>query len=40
MPALFALATSVGLLAILDTWLFGLEPLAENNLQVWISFIA
>ena len=40
MPALFALATSVGLLAVLDTWLFGLEPLAENNLQVWISFIA
>ena len=40
MPALFALATSVGLLAVLDTWLFGLEPLAQNNLQVWISFIA
>jgi hypothetical protein len=40
MPALFALATSVGLLAVVATWLFGLEPLAENNLQVWIAFIA
>jgi hypothetical protein len=40
MPALFALATSVGVLAVLATWLFGLEPLADNNLQVWIAFIA
>ena len=40
MPALFALATSVGVLAVIATWLFGLEPLAENNLQVWIAFIA
>lgn len=40
MPALFALATSVGLLAVLDTWLF-VVPLADflPNL-VWISFIA
>jgi len=40
MPALFALATSVGVLAVIATWLFGLEPLADNNLQVWIAFIA
>jgi hypothetical protein len=40
MPALFALATSVGLLAILDTWLF-VVPLAEFLPGlVWISFIA
>ena len=40
MPALFALATSVGLLAILDTWLF-VEPLADFLPGlVWISFIA
>ncbi len=40
MPALFALATSVGLLAILDTWLF-VGPLAEFLPGlVWISFIA
>lgn len=40
MPALFALATSVGLLAILDTWLF-VSPLATLLPGlVWISFIA
>ena len=40
MPALAALATSVGLLAVLATWLFGLDPLATANLQVWQAFIA
>jgi len=41
MPALFALATSVGLLAILATWLFlFFEPLTSLHAQVWIVFIA
>ena len=41
MPALIALAASVGLLAILDTWLY-VGPLASTSLAglVWISFIA
>ncbi|MGC1268971.1 MAG: DUF1097 domain-containing protein [Croceibacterium sp.] len=41
MPALFALAASVGLLAVLDTWLY-VGPLATTILAglVWISFIA
>ena len=41
MPALFALATSVGLLAVLDTWLY-VGPLAATVLAglVWQSFIA
>ena len=40
MPALIALAASVGLLAVLDTWLF-VGPLAEFLPGlVWISFIA
>ena len=40
MPAYFALATSVGLLAVLDTWLF-VSPLAATLPGlVWISFIA
>ena len=40
MPALIALALSVGVLAVIDTWLFGLPGLAAMSLQVWISFIA
>ncbi len=40
MPALFALAASVGVLAIVATWLFGLGFAGDNNLQVWIAFIA
>lgn len=40
MPALFALATSVGLLAILDTWLFVSPLAALLPGLVWISFIA
>jgi hypothetical protein len=39
MPALFALATSVGVLAIAATWVFG-GPLAGLNGQVWIAFVA
>lgn len=41
MPAVVALAASVGLLAVLDTWLF-VGPLATTALAglVWISFIA
>lgn len=41
MPAYFALATSVGLLAVLDTWLF-FGPLATTLVAglVWTSFIA
>ncbi len=41
MPAYFALATSVGLLAVLDTWLF-VGPLGTTlvNGLVWVSFIA
>ncbi|MEO0063166.1 MAG: hypothetical protein RLZZ08_1726, partial [Pseudomonadota bacterium] len=41
MSALFALAASVGLLAILDTWIY-VGPLATTALAglVWISFIA
>lgn len=41
MPALIALATSVGLLAILATWLFVFfGPLVSLGAQVWIVFIA
>lgn len=41
MPALFALAASVGLLAVLDTWLF-FGPLSTTLVAglVWVSFIA
>lgn len=39
MPALFALATSVGVLAIVATWVF-FEPLAGLHGQVWIAFVA
>lgn len=40
MPMLFALTASVGVLAVVATWLFGLDPLASHNLQVWQAFIA
>lgn len=42
MPALFALAASVGLLAVLDTWLYFGPVLSTSILAglVWISFIA
>lgn len=41
MPAYYALAVSVGLLAVLDTWIY-VGPLATTALAglVWISFIA
>jgi len=39
MPALFALATSVGVLAIVATWLF-FGPLEALHAQVWQAFIA
>lgn len=39
MSALLALATSVGVLAIVATWLF-FEPLAPLYGQVWVAFIA
>lgn len=39
MPALFALATSVGVLAIVATWIFAV-PLAGLYGQVWIAFVA
>jgi hypothetical protein len=37
---LLAISTSVGVLAVAATWLFGLDPLAANHLQVWQAFIA
>ena len=40
MPVLIALAASVGVLAVVATWLFGLHPLGDANLQVWQAFIA
>jgi hypothetical protein len=40
MPVLFALATSVGVLAVIATWLFGLPFATAANLQVWQAFIA
>jgi hypothetical protein len=40
MPALIALAASVGVLAVLDTWLFVVPLAALLPGLVWISFIA
>ena len=40
MPKLAALAVSVGVLAVVATWLFGLSPLVAAKLQVWQAFIA
>jgi hypothetical protein len=40
MPSLIALAVSVGVLAVLATWIFFLDPMAAANLQVWQAFIA
>lgn len=39
MPKLYALAISVGVLAVVATWLF-LGPLAAIDAQVWQAFIA
>ena len=40
MSKLVALALVVGVLAVLDVWLFGLTPLVNFKLQVWMSFVA
>ncbi len=40
MPKLAALAVSVGVLAVIATWLFRLDALTAANLQVWQAFIA
>ncbi len=40
MSPLLALAASVGVLAVVATWIFGLEPLVAAKLQVWQAFIA
>jgi Protein of unknown function (DUF1097) len=39
MPLLIALAISIGVLAIVATWLF-LGPLAALGLQIWQAFVA
>jgi len=40
MPRLIALAVTVGVLAVIATWIFGLDPLVAAKLQVWQAFIA
>lgn len=40
MPALIALAASVGVLAVVATWIFFLDSSAAANFQVWQAFIA
>jgi hypothetical protein len=40
MSSYVALAISVGLLAVVATWLFFYDPVAGANLQVWQAFIA
>jgi hypothetical protein len=40
MSPLLALAASVGVLAVVATWIFGLDPLVTARLQVWQAFIA
>jgi len=40
MPALFALALSVGVLAVAATWFFFVGAVAAAHLQVWQAFIA
>jgi Protein of unknown function (DUF1097) len=40
MSSYLALAVSVGVLAVVATWLFFFEPVAAANLQVWVAFIA
>ncbi|WP_428425342.1 DUF1097 domain-containing protein [Methylibium sp.] len=39
MPMLIALAISIGVLAVVATWLF-LGPLAALNFQIWQAFVA
>ena len=40
MSSYLALAVSVGVLAVVATWLFFLDPVAAQHLQVWTAFIA
>ncbi len=40
MPALIALAVSVGVLAVAATWFFFLAAVVAAHLQVWQAFIA
>ena len=40
MSSYLALAVSVGVLAVVATWLFFLAPVASYDLQVWQAFIA
>src|SRR3569833_3722169 len=40
MPKLAALTVSVGVLAVVSTWLFGLDIAKTYNLQIWQAFIA
>ena len=40
MPSLIALAVSVGVLAVVATWIFFLDPVAAAHLQVWQAFVA
>jgi hypothetical protein len=40
MSSYIALVVSVGVLAVVATWLFFYDPVAAENLQVWQAFIA
>jgi hypothetical protein len=40
MSSYIALTVSVGVLAVVATWLFFYDPVAAANLQVWQAFIA
>jgi hypothetical protein len=40
MPAYYALAVVVGVLAVVATWIFGLPVAGEHHLQVWQAFVA
>ena len=41
MPSLIALAVSVGVLAVVATWIFfALDPVVAAHMQVWQAFIA
>src|SRR5512143_610587 len=40
MPTLIALAVSVGVLAVVATWIFFLDASTMAHLQVWQAFIA
>lgn len=40
MSSYLALAVSVGVLAVVATWIFFLDPVVAAHLQVWIAFIA